>query len=130
MIRRAQRRKLQILANSIQHDSDFVRIRDSGFDLLQGNAYSESSDNEETQANQEGKLLLQLLIAARGEFEIDTVTRHVEANPTLAQGLLRLVNSLELARSQKIESVGQALIMIGAKGLSRWLNLLLFQVGS
>jgi EAL and modified HD-GYP domain-containing signal transduction protein len=98
LIRRAQRRKLQILANSIQHDSDFVRIRDSGFDLLQGNAYSESSDNEETQANQEGKLLLQLLIAARGEFEI--------------------------------ESVGQALIMIGAKGLSRWLNLLLFQVGS
>ena len=130
LVRRAQRRKLQILANSVQHDSDFIRIRDSGFDLLQGDSYSEASGNEETQANPEGKLLLQLLVDARGEFEIDQVTQHVEANPTLAEGLLRLVNSLELARAQKIESVGQALILIGAKGLSRWLNLLLFQIGS
>lgn len=130
LVRRAQRRKLQILANSVQHEADFVRIRDSGFDLLQGQSYSEPSENEETQANPDGKLLLQLLVDARGEFEIDTVTRHVEANEALAEGLLRLVNSLELARAQKIESVGQALIMIGAKGLSRWLNLLLFQIGS
>ena len=130
LIRRAQRRKLQILATSVEHDSDFVRIRDSGFDLLQGQCYSEASDNEETQANPDGKLLLQLLVDARGEFEIDAVTRHVEDNPVLAEGLLRLVNSLELARAQKIESVGQALILIGAKGLSRWLNLLLFQIGS
>ena len=130
LVRRAQRRKLQILANSVEHDADFVRIRDSGFDLLQGQCYSEASDNEETQANPDGKFLLQLLVTARGEFEIDTVTRHVEDNPALAEGLLRLVNSLELARAQKIESVGQALILIGAKGLSRWLNLLLFQIGS
>ena len=130
LVRRAQRRKLQILANSVQHDEDFVRIRDAGFDLLQGQSYSEASDNEETQANPDGKLLLQLLVDARGEFEIDTVTRHVEGNAALEEGLLRLVNSLELARAQKIESVGQALIMIGANGLSRWLNLLLFQIGS
>jgi EAL and modified HD-GYP domain-containing signal transduction protein len=130
LVRRAQRRKLQILATSVEKDSDFIRIRESGFDLLQGHSYSEASYNEETQANPEGKLLLQLLVDARGEFEIDQVTQHVEANPALAEGLLRLVNSLELARAQKIESVGQALILIGAKGLSRWLNLLLFQIGS
>ncbi len=130
LVRRAQRRKLQILANSVEHDADFIRIRDAGFDLLQGQSYSEGSDNEETQASPDGKLLLQLLVDARGEFEIDTVARHVEGNEVLAEGLLRLVNSLELARAQKIESVGQALIMIGAKGLSRWLNLLLFQLGS
>lgn len=130
LIRRAQRRKLQILARSIELDADFVRMRDEGFDLMQGQAYSECSDSGETQANPEGKLLLQLLIDARGEIDIGAVTRHVEDNPTLAEGLLRLVNSLELARVQKIESVGQSLILIGAKGLSRWLNLLLFQIGS
>ncbi len=130
LIRRAQRRKLQILATAVQNDSDFVRIRDAGFDLLQGECYAEFSENEETQANPEGKLLLKLLVEARGELEIDSVTQHVEAHPRLTEGLLRLVNSLELARAQKIESVGQALIMIGAKGLSRWLNLLLFQIGS
>lgn len=130
LIRRAQRRNLQVLASFVERDVDFVRIRDSGFELFAGRSYAEASSDEETQASAEGRILLQLLVEARGDLEIDAVTKQVEANPMLADGLLRLVNSLELARAQKIEGVGQALIMIGAKGLSRWLNLLLFQIGS
>ncbi len=130
LIRRAQRRNLQVLATSVECDADFVRTRDNGFELFAGRSYSEHSSDEETQATTEGKLLLQLLVEARGELEIEPVTKQIEAAPALEEGLLRLVNSLELARAQRIENVGQALIMIGAKGLSRWLNLLLFQIGS
>lgn len=129
LVRRAQRRKLQVLASSVRHEQDFVRIRDAGFELFSGGSYAEPSGDEATRATAEGKVLLQLLVEARGEIEIDSVARQVEANPALAEGLLKLVNSLELARASKIEDVGQALIMIGAKGLSRWLNLLLFQIG-
>ena len=68
-----------------------------------------------TQATAEGKVLLQLLVEARGELEIEPVTQQIESTPALQEGLLRLVNSLELARAQKIENVGQALIMIGAR---------------
>ncbi|MEM9176768.1 MAG: HDOD domain-containing protein [Myxococcota bacterium] len=130
LIRRAQRRNLQVLATAVDGDADFVRIRDSGFELFAGQSYSEHSSDTETQATADGKVLLQLLVEARGELEIEPVTRQIESTPALQEGLLRLVNSLELARAQKIENVGQALIMIGAKGLSRWLNLLLFQIGS
>lgn len=130
LIRRAQRRDLQVLASGIERDEDFVRARDGGFELFTGRSYAEASQDEETRATAEGMVLLELLLEAHGELEIEPVTRKVEANPALAEGLLRLVNSLELARAQRIENVGQALIMIGAKGLSRWLNLLLFQIGS
>lgn len=130
LIRRAQRRNLQVLATSVDVDADFVRTRESGFELFSGRSYSQHSADQETQATSDGKVLLQLLVEARGELEIEAVTGRIEANPVLEEGLLRLVNSLELARAQKIENVGQALIMIGAKGLSRWLNLLLFQTGS
>ncbi|MAG34216.1 MAG: hypothetical protein CL908_25335 [Deltaproteobacteria bacterium] len=130
LVRRAQRRNLKVLASSVEQNVDFVRIRDSGFDLLLGQSYSEPSDDEETQATPDGRVLIQLLVEARGELEVDLVTRRVEENEELRTGLLRLVNSLELARSQKIESISQALILVGAQGLSRWLNLLLFQVGS
>lgn len=130
LIRRAQRRNLQVLATSVDGDADFVRIRDSGFELFSGRSYSDPSADAETQATADGKVLLQLLVEARGELEIEPVTKQVESTPALQEGLLRLVNSLELARAQRIENVGQALIMIGAKGLSRWLNLLLFQIGS
>ena len=130
LVRRARRRNLRVLAASVENDADFIRIRAFGFELFSGQSYAEASDDKETQATAEGKVLLQILVEARGELEIDRVARSVKAAPALEEGLLRLVNSLELARAQKIENVGQALMMIGAKGLGRWLNLLLFQVGS
>ena len=77
-------------------DADFVRTRDSGFDLLTGRSYSSHSDDEETQATADGKVRLQPLVEARGELEIEPVTQQIEANPALQEGLLRLVNSLEL----------------------------------
>lgn len=130
LIRRAQRRNLQVLAASVDGAADFIRTRESGFELFSGRSYSEHSQDADTRATKEGRALLQLLVEARGELEIDPVTKRIESMPTLQEGLLRLVNSLELARAQRIDNVGQALIMIGAKGLSRWLNLLLFQTGS
>ena len=130
LVRRAHRRKLDVLARDVHRDEDFVSLRDAGFDLMQGKSYAEPSGGGETLANEDGKVLLELLLDSHGELEITSVTQRVESNPHLAAGLLRLVNGLELARAQKIESVGQALIMVGAQGLARWLNLLLFQVGS
>ncbi|MFK7895843.1 MAG: EAL and HDOD domain-containing protein [Myxococcota bacterium] len=129
LIRRAKRRGLQVMANSIRSDSDFMQIRAAGFDLIHGVSYQDASADELTRANPDGKLIMQLLVEAGADIEIPAVTEVIEGNETLTEGLLRLVNSLELARAQKIESVGQSLMMIGAKGLSRWLMLLLFQIG-
>lgn len=130
LIRRAQRRNLQVLAKAVDGDADFLRTRDSGFELFSGRSYAQHSQDVDTRATREGRALLQLVVEARGELEIEPVAKRIGGMPTLTEGLLRLVNSLDLARAQKIESVQQALIMIGAKGLSRWLNLLLFQTGS
>ena len=68
LIRRAQRRNLQVLATAVDGDADFVRIRDSGFELFTGQSYSEHSEDGETQATADGKVLLQLLVEARGEL--------------------------------------------------------------
>jgi c-di-GMP-related signal transduction protein len=115
LIRRGQRRKLQVLAESVERDIDFVQIRDSGFELFSGKSYSEASEDEDTQATGDGKVLLQLLVEARGELEIEQVSQGIRETPVLEEGLLRIVNSLELARAQKIDNVGQALIMIGER---------------
>jgi len=130
LVRRAQRRNLQVLGAGVDREADFVGARDAGFELFAGQSYAEASREEEARVTAEGRALLELLLEAHGELEIEPVTRKIQADPALEEGLLRLVNSLELARAQRIENVGQALIMIGAKGLSRWLNLLLSQIGS
>ncbi len=129
LIRRAHRRKLQVLASRVDTPADFASRAGAGFDLFLGLHYAESAGNPGSAASQEGRVLLELLLEARAGLEIDAVTSRLTARPGLEEGLLRLVNGLELARAQKIESVEQALIMIGVDGLSRWLNLLLFKVG-
>ena len=130
LVRRAQRRNPQILATDVERDADFVRIRESDYELFAGGSYSEHSADGETAVSADGKALLRLLVDASADLEVQAVSRRIQANPVLAEGLLRLVNALEVARAATIESVDQALIMIGTKDLSRWPNLLLFQMGS
>jgi len=105
-------------------------LRESGFDWIQGQCSLEPSSRGENVANEEGRVLLDLLVESNADLEISPVADRIQGNERLSQGLLRLVNSLELARAQRIESISQALMMIGAQGLVRWLALLLFQIGT
>ncbi|MHA7836908.1 MAG: EAL and HDOD domain-containing protein [bacterium] len=130
LARRARRRQLDVMVRGVDHDADFVAFREAGFDLMEGQCCAEASASGETAANADGKILLELLLESNGDLEISSVAERIGSNAQLTHGLLRLVNSLELARAQKIESISQALMMIGAQGLRRWLNLLLFQIGT
>jgi EAL and modified HD-GYP domain-containing signal transduction protein len=130
LVRRAHRRSLSVLGRGVDRDQDLVTLRESGFDWIQGRCCLEASRVGETVANEEGRVLLDLLLASNDELEISPVAARIQSNERLSQGLLRLVNSLDLARAQKIGSISQALMMIGAQGLVRWLALLLFQVGT
>lgn len=130
LVRRAHRRGLSVLGREVDRDRDFVMLRESGFDWVQGQCWLESSVGGEPIANEDGRVLLDLLVESNADLEISDVADRIQRNERLSQGLLRLVNSLELARVQKIDSISQALMMIGAQGLVRWLNLLLFQVGT
>lgn len=130
LVRRAHRRNLSVLGRGVDRDQDLATLRASGFDWLQGRCCLESSTGGGAVANEEGRVLLDLLLESNAELEISPVADRIHSNERLSQGLLRLVNSLELARAQKIDSISQALMMIGAQGLVRWLALLLFQVGT
>ncbi len=130
LVRRAHRRGLSVLGRGVDRDPDFVKLRESGFDWLQGQCCLESSTAGEAVANEEGRVLVDLLLESNADLEISRVADRIQNNVRLSQGLLRLVNSLELARAQRIDSISQALMMIGAQGLGRWLALLLFQVGT
>jgi len=130
LVRRAHRRSLPVLGRQVDRGPDFAMLRESGFDWMQGQYWLESQGGGEGIANEDGRVLLDLLVESNADLEIDCVADRIQRNERLSQGLLRLVNSLELARVQKIDSIAQALMMIGAQGLVRWLNLLLFQVGT
>ena len=130
LVRRGKRRALEVLARGVHQTSDFEKLRQLGFDLFLGQHYCDESAEQERTANVDGQALLRLMLDARAGLDLSEVTRQIEATPQLSEGLLQLVNSLALARAQKIDSIHQALILIGVDGLGRWLNLLLFRYGA
>jgi EAL and modified HD-GYP domain-containing signal transduction protein len=130
LVRRAKRRDLSVLARGVDRSDDFEGLRESGFDFFQGQHYADEKGSDQSRNNVDTPMLLDLMLEARAGLDLAEVSRRIEAHPHLTEGLLQLVNGLELARAHKIDSVHQALIMIGADGLGRWLNLLLFRYGA
>lgn len=71
--------------------------------------------------------LVQLVVADADTRDIEDVFRQ---DPGLSYHLLRLVNSVGMGSSRRINSFSQAILLLGRQQLRRWLNLMLFSANS
>jgi c-di-GMP-related signal transduction protein len=69
---------------------------------------------------------LQLLQLVNDDAETHAIEELFRHDPVLSYQLLRLVNSLAMGGSRRIDSFAQAILILGRQQLRRWLNLLLF----
>lgn len=72
--------------------------------------------------------LLNLLRLVQGDAEIAEIAAAMKQDPVLSFRILRYLNSPALALNHRIDSLEQALIILGRQRLSRWLAVLLFSV--
>lgn len=72
--------------------------------------------------------LLNLLRLVQGDAETVEIAEAMKQDPLLAFRILRYLNSAALGLDHRIDSLGQALIILGRQRLSRWLSVLLFSV--
>ncbi len=126
IVRRMRKQNVEIIASRVDLPTQFANLVEQGIDLFQGYFYARHDPDCEKELSPDRMTIVELLSRVSGGAEIYEVEEAFKKNANLGVSLLRLVNGLQLARSQKIETVNQALVMIGAHGLSRWLNILLF----
>lgn len=72
--------------------------------------------------------LLNLLRLVQGDAETAEIADAMKQDPLLAFRILRYLNSAALGLDHRIDSLGQALIILGRQRLTRWLSVLLFSV--
>ncbi|HSG24341.1 MAG TPA: HDOD domain-containing protein [Azonexus sp.] len=72
--------------------------------------------------------LLHLLRLVQGEAETNEIVAALKQDPLLAFRVLRYLNSPALGLNHRIDSLAQALVILGRQRLARWLSVLLFSV--
>lgn len=120
----------QLLAEKVEHPSELDVTLDLGFDLFQGYffAHPEILERKERPANIASAVQL-LAEVNHPEVDLDRIEHLVAADPTLAYGLLRLVNSSSYGVTVHVKSIRHAIVMLGLAQV-RQLAVLLTMAGA
>ena len=99
------------------------------FDYFHGAFASSAPLHDDESATDPHKLqLLHILRLLQGNAETAEIVEAMKQDPPLAFRILRYLNSPLLGLDHKIDSLSQALTILGRQRLTRWLSVLLFSV--
>lgn len=121
--------KKQLLALNIDSDDEHRLCLQWHYTLFHGRFAGAATRPPEASGGDPHKvLLLNLLRLIQGDAENDEIADAVKQDPLLAFRVLRYLNSPALGLSRRIDSLPQALIILGRQRLTRWVAILLFSV--
>ncbi len=122
----ARRAGVKLLAEKVDSLEQANWCRDLGFDLFQGYYFARPVILEGRRADPSKRVLMYLLQQALTDADPAAIEATFKQSPELSYKLMRLVNSVGMGLKRKIQSLSHALVVLGAKQLQRWLQVLLF----
>lgn len=126
LARRIKRHPVTLVAEKVETLEEFEACREAGCDLFQGYYFARPVTVTGQRVDPDRTVLMQLLMKVGEDCDFDELVDVIKRNTSLTVNLLRLVNSGALARSTRMRSVHEALLLIGRNQLVRWLTVLLY----
>lgn len=120
--------RIQIIARNVQTVDDFQMCFRAGFDFFQGPFISSFKSWKNPKSDVDRLRVFGLLKRLRSGADQATLASDLRTEPVLTYRLLRYINSAELGLQRHIGRIDEALFVIGADKLYRWLSLLLFDI--
>jgi EAL and modified HD-GYP domain-containing signal transduction protein len=116
----------RLIAERVESQEEYKTCLDLGFDYFQGFYFARPSvitgrklsPSQMTVVN-----LMNLVVSDADNFEIE---RAIKRDVSLSLNLLRIVNTPAAGLRQRIDSLSQALIVVGRRQLQRWLQIMLY----
>lgn len=125
----AGERNFQLLASNVESPDEHRLCKQWHYDYFHGSfAKATPRRPEEPGGDPHKVLLLNLLRLVQGDAETAEIAEAMKQDPLLAFRILRYLNSPALGLSRRIDSLGQALVILGRQRLTRWIAILLFSV--
>jgi EAL and modified HD-GYP domain-containing signal transduction protein len=116
----------RLVAEKVETHTEYRTCLDVGFDYFQGYYFAKPTVMAGRKLSPSQTTVLDLMNLVTSDADNSEIEKIVKREVTLGLNLLRLVNTPAVGASRRIESISQALILLGRRQLQRWLQILLY----
>lgn len=118
--------RLSLLALKVETMEEYRTYCDKGFDYLQGYFLSKPRIYENRELASSELSILQLLSTVYNyETPVEELEKIITHDPSLSYKLIKLVNAPFFRVMREIDSIQQAIVLLGRKEISKWASLLM-----
>jgi EAL and modified HD-GYP domain-containing signal transduction protein len=116
----------KLLAQKVETRDEFQACLDLGFDYFQGFYFAKPAVISGKKLSPAQRAVVELMTLITSDAENAAIEKAVKKDVPLALNLLRLVNTPAVGIPRRIDSVAQALMILGRRQLQRWLQIMLY----
>jgi len=116
----------KLLAEKVENREQFQTCLDLGFDYFQGYYFAKPVILSGKKLSPSQLAIMQLMSQINSDADNAAIERSIKKDVSLCFNLLRLVNTPAVGSPRRIDSVTQALMILGRNQLRRWLQIMLY----
>lgn len=123
---RFKHKKKKLLAEKVENLAQFQACLDLGFDYFQGYYFAKPLVMTGKKLSPSQVAIMQVMAHIVSNADMAEIERTIKQDASLGLTLLRLVNTPAAGVARRIDTLGQALSVLGRRQLQRWLQILLY----
>ncbi|MES2129355.1 MAG: EAL domain-containing protein [Pseudomonadota bacterium] len=116
----------KLLAEKVESREEFTNCMDLGFDFFQGYYFAKPHIMSGKKLSPSQMAVMELMTLITSDADNVLIERAVKKDVALALNLLRLVNTPAVGMRHRIDSLSQAITILGRRQLQRWLQIMLY----
>jgi EAL and modified HD-GYP domain-containing signal transduction protein len=116
----------KLIAEKVETREQYEACLGLGFDYFQGYYFAKPAIISGRKLSPSQLAVMELMTLITSDVDNIVIERAVKRDVTLALNLLRLVNTPGLGTGYRIDSLSQAVMVLGRRQLQRWLQIMLY----
>ncbi len=116
----------KLLAEKVETQEQFQTCLDLGFDYFQGYYFARPVILRGKKLSPSQMAIIHLMSLVQSDADDIQIENTIKRDVTLSFNLLRLANSSAMGIRKRVDSLAQALFILGRHQLQRWLQIMLF----
>ncbi len=126
LAQRFKQENKKLVAEKVETREEFKNCLDLGFDYFQGYYFAKPAIMTGKKLSPSQLAVMELMTLVTSEADNMDIERAIKRDVSLALNLLRLVNTPAVGARQRIDSLSQAVSVLGRRQLQRWLQIMLY----